>query len=94
MAPATWIGPVTTCGPSAGSRVRVQAISTASASTSPGATPSPVKNASGSQPWSSSRPSWLTVSMVTSVPGSTRRTGVSVAQGRRPHSTVRGVEGR
>ncbi len=96
-APATWTGRETTCGPST-PNVRgwvdasVAAIAMASDSTC--STSYAAKKASGSRPWSSRMPSWLTVSKVTSVPGSTRSTGSSAAHGSRPHRTCSGVEGR
>ena len=51
-APATPIGPETTCGPQAevSRRACARAISTASRNTSPGETPCPPKKAIGSRP--------------------------------------------
>lgn len=95
MAPATWIGPVTTWGPSrCGSRDMVAAISTASSSTPSAGTPCAPKKASGSLPWSSRMPSWLTVSIVTLSPSAMCSTGGSTAQGSLPQRTVAGVAGR
>jgi len=95
-APATAMGPVTTCGPSASASwgTADAAIPIASRSTASAGTPLPANHATGSRPWSSRTPSWLTVSMVTVLPASTLSTGWSAPQGRRPQSTVSGVEAR
>ncbi len=69
-APATAMGPVTTCGPSASASwgTADAAIPIASRSTASAGTPLPANHATGSRPWSSRTPSWLTVSMVTVLP--------------------------
>ena len=85
-APSTYTGPVTTCGPSAsklrGCREYCFAMATASCSTFSRPTPLLPNHATGSRPWSSRRPSWLTVSMVIVRPERTRATAVSDVRGR------------
>ena len=57
-------------------------MATASSSTWSRGTPLPANQATGSRPWSSRIPSWLTVSMVIVRPERTRATGASPTRGR------------
>lgn len=86
-APSTAIGPVTTWGPSAKKSCWLSeaAICLASSSTISALMPYWPKYLTGSRPWSSSRPSWETVSKVTALPeGTVRMAGVS-RLGKQPH---------
>ena len=94
FAPRTSTGPLTTCGPEPCGWSDSAAMAAASARMSDAATPCAWKNPSGSLPCSSSRPSWLSVSMRSVSPALMAATGRSPRAGRVPHRTVSGWLGR